>query len=129
MRAFQVAMKLRKDVIAQDNSWISTQKRDNNLDFVRTEDLFEKLHYANEESWLRHTDFISEAEGLHGTIDKRLCKVDDIELEFFRCKATLKNQQLENFEQMFISENKNDFNMCIDLKIVEYDGVWPSVVY
>ena len=41
----------------------------------------------------------------------------------------MKDQRLENFEQMFKTTNKDNLNMCLDLKIVEYDGVWPSVVY
>ena len=96
---------------------------------MQSEDLFEMLHCADEKSWLRHTDFISEAEGLHGTIDKRLCKVNDVEFQFLRGKVTLKDQRLENFEQMFKSQNKNNFNNCLELKIAEYDGIWPSVVY
>ena len=44
------------------------------------EDLFEQLHFTDEDSWLRHTDFINESEGLHGTIDKRLWKVDGVEV-------------------------------------------------
>ena len=41
----------------------------------------------------------------------------------------MKNQRLENFEQMFKIATKDNFDMCLELQIAEYDGVWPSVIY
>ena len=44
---------------------------------------------------------------------------------------TLKEQRLENYDIMFMHKNDeySSFKNCLEMKIVERDGVWPRVVY
>ena len=91
-------------------------------------ELFNKLE-AEREKYEKYTDLFSEAQGMKGTLYSRT--MEGFELNWLKGEFVFKNQTLENFCELFKFKN-DEYNInkdCLEWKVLERNGEWPTVCY